>query len=436
MNLRPLLNSDFRHTIINQLWKLFSGPLMLVLLPLYLTAEAQGYWYTFISLAALAIFADMGFSSVLIMFSAHEFAHLKFNNDKTLVGDEHYLIRLATLWKFSLKWSTIMATIFFPLVLLLGYFILDEKTTELNWKLAWIIYGLASVFVFCNSMILSFIEGCNSVGEVQKIRFQVSVITVTITILLLIIGSDLYALSCALLAGALSGSAIVILKYRALFLQLSHLAKNHTHPWWRETIPLIWRYALSWISGYFIFSIFTPLAFHYYGAIQAGQVGLSLSACMAIFGIANIWLTIITPKINIAVAQHDHLYINKIFRLSFCMAIATYTIGFFLLLLILYILKDKPSFTERLLPIEPLLMMGTGWLLQIAINSMAIYIRAHKQEPLVFASILNGLYVATITLLTVTYLPLEYLFIGFLSAYIITLPWVCRVFNRYRRRHA
>ncbi|WP_235777316.1 hypothetical protein [Pseudomonas piscis] len=82
MNLKSLFDKDFRQTAINQVWKLFSGPLLLVLLPIYLTPEAQGYWYTFVSLAALAVFADMGFSAILLLFSAHEFANLEFREDK------------------------------------------------------------------------------------------------------------------------------------------------------------------------------------------------------------------------------------------------------------------------------------------------------------------------------------------------------------------
>jgi hypothetical protein len=88
---KTIFSYDFRHTALNQIWRLFSGPALLILIPLYLTAEVQGYWYTFISLAALAVFADMGFSTILLQFSAHEFAHLKFNSDKTIFGSENSL---------------------------------------------------------------------------------------------------------------------------------------------------------------------------------------------------------------------------------------------------------------------------------------------------------------------------------------------------------
>ncbi|WP_423749249.1 hypothetical protein [Pseudomonas sp. VD9] len=86
MNLKKILNHDFRNTAINQLWRLLSGPALLILVPIYLSPEAQGYWYTFISMAALAVFADMGFSAVLLLFASHEFAHLKFNSQKELSG--------------------------------------------------------------------------------------------------------------------------------------------------------------------------------------------------------------------------------------------------------------------------------------------------------------------------------------------------------------
>lgn len=163
--LKTILSHDFRHTAINQLWRLFSA--LLILIPLYITAEVQGYWYTFISLAALAVFADMGFSTILLQFSAHEFAHLKFESDKTIGGNQKHLERLASLLRFAIKWSCAIGVIAFPIILFIGFIILNQKETEISW----IVYGIASSFVFVNSMLLSFIEGCDSVGDVQKIRF-------------------------------------------------------------------------------------------------------------------------------------------------------------------------------------------------------------------------------------------------------------------------
>ncbi|BDB18523.1 hypothetical protein RJC98_02580 [Pseudomonas allii] len=433
MNLKKILNHDFRNTAINQLWRLLSGPALLILVPIYLSPEAQGYWYTFISMAALAVFADMGFSAVLLLFASHEFAHLKFNNQKELSGPAENISRLATLLSFAMRWATAMALVVFPAVLAMGYYVLSGKSVALNWQLPWLLYGAASVLVFINSIALSFIEGCDSVGDIQKIRFHISIISVLVSVGLLITGADLYALAFSLLASALVGSMIILRRYKAMLSQLYRLARLYSHPWFKEIMPLMWRFALSWISGYFVLSIFTPLTFSYHGAVQAGQVGLSIAVCMAMFSIANIWITIITPKINIFAAQSNTLQLNSIFKKGISLSILTYIMGMVALFTFTWLMKGHPLVENRLLPTPSLLMVSVGWLLQLAINGMAIYMRAHKKEPLVVVSVANGLYVAITTWLAAKYLPFEYLFSGFVSAYLLVLPWVYWIFRSFKR---
>jgi positive regulator of sigma E activity len=432
--LKTLLSHDFRHTAINQLWKLFSGPLLLILVPLYLTAEAQGYWFTFISLAALAVFADMGFSNILLQFSAHEFAHLQFTEQKTLTGNQQHLERHASLLRFALKWSLSMALLVFPLVLLVGYVMLNEKDAAVDWQLPWIIYGVASVLVFINSMLLSFIEGCDSVGDVQKIRFHISVITVTSTLVLLISGAALYALAISLLVGAIAGLAMIGYRYRIMLLQLYRVSQQVTYAWKGEIMPLMWRYAISWVSGYFIFSIFTPIAFHYYGPVEAGQVGLSITICAAMFGIANIWMTIIVPKMNMFVSHGDYASLNPMFKRHLLLAVLTYLLGVLVLFLGVTVFKSYIPFVDRLVSVPSLALISFAWLVQVVINALAMYMRAHKEEPLVTVSFVSGVYIGMVTWLIALYLPVEYFFAGFLSAYIWGLPWVVFVFAKYRNK--
>ena len=81
-------NSDFRASLINSLWRIVAGPVMLLFIPLFLTALEQGYWYTFTGIAALSIFADLGFTTIVLQFAAHEFAYLRFSDSRELLGDK------------------------------------------------------------------------------------------------------------------------------------------------------------------------------------------------------------------------------------------------------------------------------------------------------------------------------------------------------------
>lgn len=430
---KTFLSYDFRHTAYNQLWRLVSGPLLLILVPLYLSPEVQGYWYTFMSLAALAIFADMGFSSILLQFSAHEFAYLRFESDKTLSGEPIHLERLATLFQFAMKWSGGIGLIVFPVILVVGSVILSEKRTEIHWALPWVIYGLASVLVFVNSMLLAFIEGCNSVGEVQKIRFFISFVTFIFTVIFLSLGFGLYALATSLMIGALSGIIIIFYRYQYMLKQCFMLSKNVAHTWKQDILPLIGRYAISWISGYFIFFAFTPIAFHYYGVVEAGKIGFSIAICTAIFGIANIWMTVITPKINMYVARKDYDALSPIFTKHLILAVITYALGVGILFITVLFLKDILPFANRLVSPFSLIIITLGWLCQVIINGYALYMRAHKEEPLMLPSFLTGIYIVIATLFVAMYLPFEYFFLGFLSSYVWGMPWILMIFRKYKK---
>ncbi|AZR81691.1 hypothetical protein [Thiomicrospira sp. S5] len=432
--LKTLLSYDFRHTALNQLWRLISGPVLLVLVPIYLSPEEQGYWFTFISLAALAVFADMGFSTILLQFSAHEYAHLKFNSDGSLEGNAYYLQRIASLWRFSIKWSTAMAVFVFPFVLIAGYVILEGKEDNVNWKVAWILYGAASVVVFLNSIVLSFIEGCDRVGSVQKIRFIISVIIACITVSLLLIGEKLYALSVGLIFGALVGQLIIAIKYRNLIRQLFNIKTDVSHSWFSEIMPLMWRYAISWVSGYFIFSILSPITFHYYGAVEAGQVGLSMAVFSAIFSVSNVWMMIITPKINMYIAHSDYKQLNAIYIRHLIMSIFTYVVGVTTLFSVLWMTEDTSyDLSKRLVSMNSLLWISFAWLVQVLINALAIYMRGHKKEPLVWASLANGVFIGVVTWIIALNLSFEYVLMGFVSSYFWVLPVVLIIFVRFKR---
>jgi hypothetical protein len=331
-----------------------------------------------------------------------------------------------------MKWSGGMGLIAFPIILVVGFVMLDQKQTAVQWVLPWIIYGVASVFVFINSMLLSFIEGCNSVGEVQKIRFLISVATVISTVVLLLIGSELYALAVSLCIGALSGTMLIFYRYINTLKQLYTIGSSVVHDWKTDILPLVGKYAISWMSGYFIFSIFTPIAFHYYGAVEAGKIGLSIAVCTAIFGIANIWMTIIIPKMNMLVSQKDYTTLDPIFKKHLILSVATYILGITTLFIIITVFKEYIPFDERLVSPFSLGIIALSWLMQIIISGYAVYMRAHKEEPLVVPSFISGVYISLTTLLIAMYLPFDYFFLGFLSSYVWGIPWVLKIYKSFK----
>lgn len=427
------VTKDVLYTVISSVWRIISGPLTLILIPLFITPQVQGYWYTFGSLAALSIFADLGFTTIVSQFSAHEFAYLKFNITGLIEGEEEHLKRLGSLLKFIIKWSISVSLMAFPIILTIGFVIFSNKSDINNWEIPWALYIISSGFSFISGVYLSFYEGCNQIALIQKNRLIGSIVTTFSTWIMLFLGFGLYTLSISAILGV---TINVILFYRCFkksIQQLIRVSKDFSYNWRSEFLNLIWRYAISWSSGYLIFQIYTPLSFQFHGSVFAGKVGLTMSLCNAIFSIANVWVYTATPKINMRASKKDWTVMDKLAAKSIGMSTGTFVIGAGFVLIVLITFNHRVEIIARFLDIIPLAILLTSWFFQTIVNGLAIYLRAHKKEPLVLPSLFSAIYIAVSTYFIARFLPPDLLFVGFLTNFIFVLPWCIRIFITKRR---
>jgi len=152
-----------------------------------------------------------------------------------------------------------------------------------------------------------------------------------------------------------------------------------------------WRIALSWLSGYFVFSLFTPVLFHYHGAVVAGQMGMTWSLVGALSGISSTWVMTKAPRFGMLIAKKEYGRLDRLFfRLTIvsfgvasCGAVAIWT-TFYLLYAF-----DYPLST-RLLPPLPMGMFLLATVLMQISYPQSTYLRAHKREPFVGLSVVSG----------------------------------------------
>ena len=424
---------DIFATLINQMWRLVSGPIIMLLIPLFLTETQQGYWYLFGSLSALSIFADLGFSNIILQFSAHEFAFLSFSKDGILVGDSEHLNKLATFFRFTLKWIGTIGAVVFPIIYIIGivYFVRDEVLSI--YLLPWTIYAIGSLVNFFNTSILSFIEGLNKIAEVQKIRFAVNIIYTCIIAIVLVLRGNIFALALGMLISACTIFISLFGKFRRFLSQLLALAKTYTYPWGKEVMPLFIKYALSFSSGYFIFQIYTPLMHFFYGPVLSGKVGISLSLVFAVFNMANIWLYTITPRINMLVSTKNWSSLDALFVRRLLFALGTYIIigiGVVLFILLFGDVWIVPKVVRRFLPVIPMSILYICYFIQLFVNALALYLRGHKQEPYMVLSIVSAAWIACSTFIIGKWLPADFFFCGFLSMQILGSPIAYWIFRR------
>src|SRR5437899_447444 len=90
-------------SLLNTLRSLVIGPLVALLITLHFSPVVQGFYYTFSSVLALQVMAEIGLSVVLLQFASHEWVGLRRGVDG-VTGQRENLSRLADLVRFAVRW--------------------------------------------------------------------------------------------------------------------------------------------------------------------------------------------------------------------------------------------------------------------------------------------------------------------------------------------
>lgn len=429
-NIQNLFDQNILFTFLNYITKTIFYPIITLCVPFFLDDVYQGYWYTFGSIGMLTTFADLGFTTIITQLSAHEYAYLRLENFR-LKGDKDRIERLGSLFIFMLRWLTVIIVVASVVIYVVGVFVFNKQESDILWQAPWIFYVGSTLLNFGGELLLSFFEGCNQFSITQRIRTIATVVYVLVTIISLMSGLHLWALGLGVFVKAFIYLIGLLGSFHGTLLQLIHNC-HEKYSWLREVMGLLSKYALSWMAGYLASQLYNPLVFSMYGATAAGKVGFCLSVVQAVYGMATVWMTVVMPKLNICVERHDWPSMDQLFRKNMILSSVTYILGAMGVILLLHF-----PFIGTMLQNKLLGQMEIGALLlvemfQIAIAGMAIYLRAHKVEPLLKVSIFSGVFTAAATYLFLRFGNIHCVFLGHLCSQILITPWEYRIFKRLK----
>lgn len=415
-------------------WGLFSGVLTLLLVVRFLTPDEQGYYYTFASLLAMQVLFELGMSYVVMQFASHEMAYLSWTNTGVIEGDAQAKNRLRSLLLLMAKWYGAIAVMIVAVILPVGwvFFSVNHPQAIVNWQPAWIWLVLAAATNIFFLPLLALLEGCGRITEVARLRMYQNIIGSLAAWALLVSGGGLLAMPAMNTGLALT---ILIWLWRTKRTFFKDLLAHQTNAaigisWKTEIWPFQWKIALSWLSGYFIFQLFTPVLFAYRGAMEAGQVGISFSIANALMSIAMAWINTQAPKFGTLVSKKDYDNLNKIFSITLSRSFAVMTVLAIALCLANYFAHvENIQFANRILEPLPFALLMSATLLNYITYAQSAYLRAHKEDPFLPVSLLSAGLIAVLTL----FFGKEYGAVGVMSGYlsvctVIGFGWGSKIF--------
>lgn len=382
------------YTILGVVWSCIAGVLGIFFIVNFLTIEQQGYWYTFLSLGALATFAELGFTTIITQFISHEYAHLKDENGR-LIGNSNRIDRTASLVKFSFKFYLAITTLAFLILSFIGIiFLKDTASSSFSMLVAWVAYSFTGAFLLLVSLFGAVLKGFNQVSKAQKIITFASFASNIATWAALMGGLNLWALVIGGLINIIFSLILFFSSSSSLWSQLYHTKITGSYNWLKETLPLQWRYAISWASGYFIFQFIVPVTMFYSGADVAGKLGLSLVIARAVQYLANSWGATKVPQFNILVAKKERSNLDILLSIIQKQSLFVFTLGSLTIILILIYVFPLINWNTRVLPTFEIIIILIAEGANLIVFNWAYYLRSHKEEPYMRISAVSALAIA------------------------------------------
>ena len=386
--------------LLGRAFSFVSTPVTLLLVATRFTPIYQGFYYTFTTITALVLLLEFGLGMVLTQFASHEFAHLSWNAEGGLSGEEGPRAHLLGILVKALHWYGVIA--FIAIVLLIpGGFVFfggQAHTEHVAYAGPWVILVTLTVLGLVLMPIVSMIEGCGRVPDVTRLRLGQAIVSALLLWSGLLTGQALYAAAFAALGPVVVPAVWLTLRYRGLMRQVAGAAGHHLDAavsWRQELLPMQWRIALSWLGGYLVFSLFNPLLFRYHGAVVAGQMGMSLTLANAPFAVAMAWLATRAPEYGTLIRLRRFDALDRLARKGTLQAVVVWAAGSAAVLVAVAAGQSlAPKLSARVLSIGSIAALCIAQLVTLLMYSMASYLRAHKEEPYAGVSVATGVLVA------------------------------------------
>ena len=378
------------YTVLSVFWSSIAGVVSIFFIVNYLTLSEQGYWYTFLSLGALATFAELGFTTIITQFISHEYAHLDVRDGK-LFGEADKIDRIVSLIKFSLKFYIFITLGAFIFLSIIGLLVLMTSTKDIYLLMAWVFYSFTGAFILLATLFGAVLKGLNKVEVVQKITTIVGFLSSITIWAALYEGFSLWAL---VIGGLVNIILCIFLFYSSstlIWRQILFSKVTGQYHWLKETLPLQWRYAISWGSGYFIFQFIVPVALIYAGADAAGKLGLSLVIARAVQAMANSWALTRIPKINFLVARKNRKTLDELILATQKQSLAVFIAGAAVIVLLLIFIFPMINWESRVLPTYDIIIILIAEGANLIVFNWAYYLRSHKEEPYFKISAISAL---------------------------------------------
>jgi O-antigen/teichoic acid export membrane protein len=195
-------------------------------------------------------------------------------------------------------------------------------------------------------------------------------------------------------------------------------------------------YGINWING----TLFNPGLCATEGPVVAGQMGMTLAILNAILMFTLSWVSTKVPVFSGFIAKKEYAQLDSLFNKTLVQSTALNIFAlvvFFILIFMLryfYVKIGGKHFEDRFLPFLPMLFMMIPILLNHVIAAWATYLRCHKREPMLVASLVIGILCSFSTIFLGKHFGVIGMTAGYMVLTFIAFVWTYYIFKTKKRQ--
>jgi hypothetical protein len=388
---RTGLDRAIAYTVMARVFQIVGSTGTVLLIVRFLTPVEQGYYYTLLSLVALQMVFELGFSFVILQLAAHETVHLALHPDGRIEGDRVAHLRLASVLQKTVRWYLVAGVVMLATLAPAGsaFFAAHAAGETVHWHGPWIFAVIATVALFMLNPVVSFVEGCGQVRQVAGMRFTQGVAAILIPWSVLISRHGLWSPG-AVNAGFFLVALAFLWSRRKLLLPLLQCSGTAKAIVWRSEIwPFQWRLGVSFLCSWFTAQIFTPVLFACRGPVEAGRMGMSMSIAGYLWAMVLPWMSTKATPFGNLIARGEFQALDVLFFRTLKQSLAVVAASAALCMAGIEVLQHAaPRLATRMLPPHLFALLLLAAVSVFVVQSLAVYLRAHKREPFLWQSLL------------------------------------------------
>lgn len=436
-----MFSKDLFLILFQRSWQALSGFVTTILATIYLSPVQQGWYYTFLSIASLYIFFELGLSSALMQFSSHMFTELKWIDKGGIEGENSQ--KFNSFFFSAVKHFVKVSGLFFLIIASIGYFFLSKKVGsiegEFHWLRAWILLVFLTALNLMALPFLSVVEGSGEIKEVYSLKLFQGILGSILCWIVLILGMGVWCTLMLPLCSFIAFLIWLVARKSGLFNIWVLGRRRNLFDWSKELMPLQWRIGVGWVSIYLMSQLTVPIVFYFFDPILAGRVGLCLAVAHTVGILSQSWIARHVPKMSQAVANKDWNLFDSIFRRD-----VVYSLLFFILtsltLLKLYAFVMQTKYAARLLPVDLFCYLLIFVFFYHISTSFAVHLRSYKSEPLIWLFLVGAIMTIVLTMYAAKFHSVSWMIYSMcLVQAILVFPcafWMWKKHNKLLRTEA